>query len=172
LEQRAWGALRTHIKFEIFKQQNNSNARSRPRGAKRPSCAFIFRPKEGVGNAGCPLHPRRGVIDIAGFLATFGFYPQIYLRSKRLSRPLNRARRRSWFLSDTPNAGHGSPRPCVQSVGKAAVVRPGRTLVYDFGFLGFGLSWFASAVLSRHLDQRADRLAPERPVDAHSTHPE
>jgi hypothetical protein len=26
--------------------------------------------------------------------------------------------------------------------------RAGRTLVYDFGFLGFGLSWFASAVLS------------------------
>src|ERR1700681_3259896 len=24
----------------------------------RPSCAFIFRPREGVGNAGCPLHPR------------------------------------------------------------------------------------------------------------------
>src|SRR6202011_5105315 len=24
----------------------------------RPSCAFIFRPLEGVGNAGCPLHPR------------------------------------------------------------------------------------------------------------------
>src|SRR5712672_3982262 len=29
-----------------------------PRGAMRPSCAFIFRPLEGVGNAGCPLHPR------------------------------------------------------------------------------------------------------------------
>jgi hypothetical protein len=24
----------------------------------RPSCAFIFRPTKGVGNAGCPLHPR------------------------------------------------------------------------------------------------------------------
>jgi hypothetical protein len=24
----------------------------------RPSRAFIFRPKEGVGNAGCPLHPQ------------------------------------------------------------------------------------------------------------------
>src|ERR1700731_4057444 len=23
-----------------------------------PECAFIFRPLEGVGNAGCPLHPR------------------------------------------------------------------------------------------------------------------
>src|ERR1700704_6145993 len=32
--------------------------RSRPRGAMRPSYAFIFRPLEGVGNAGCPLHPR------------------------------------------------------------------------------------------------------------------
>jgi hypothetical protein len=32
--------------------------RSRPRGAMRPSRCFIFRPFEGVGNAGCPLHPR------------------------------------------------------------------------------------------------------------------
>src|SRR6266481_4036248 len=31
---------------------------SRPRGAMRPSCAFNFRPIEGVGNAGCPLHPQ------------------------------------------------------------------------------------------------------------------
>jgi hypothetical protein len=30
---------------------------SRPRGAMRPSRAFISRPK-GVGNAGCPLHPQ------------------------------------------------------------------------------------------------------------------
>src|SRR5713226_1745870 len=29
-----------------------------PRDAKRPSRVFIFRPNEGVGNAGCPLHPR------------------------------------------------------------------------------------------------------------------
>src|SRR5216683_732533 len=34
------------------------NATPRSRGALRPSCAFIFRPLEGVGNAGCPLHPR------------------------------------------------------------------------------------------------------------------
>src|SRR3984893_10792890 len=27
----------------------------------RPSCAFISRPIEGVGNAGCPLHPRSRV---------------------------------------------------------------------------------------------------------------
>ena len=27
----------------------------------RPRFAFIFRPKEGVGNAGCPLHPRSRV---------------------------------------------------------------------------------------------------------------
>jgi hypothetical protein len=31
---------------------------SRSRDAMRPSCAFIFRPQEGVGNAGCPLHPQ------------------------------------------------------------------------------------------------------------------
>jgi hypothetical protein len=36
----------------------NANMPSRPRGAMRPSRAFISRPKEGVGNAGCPLHPR------------------------------------------------------------------------------------------------------------------
>ena len=28
------------------------------RGAMRPSCAFISHPLEGVGNAGCPLHPQ------------------------------------------------------------------------------------------------------------------
>jgi hypothetical protein len=38
------------------------DTRSRPRGAMRPSHAFIFRPPfEGVGNAGCPLHPRSRV---------------------------------------------------------------------------------------------------------------
>src|ERR1700731_3789881 len=31
---------------------------SRSRGAMRPSSAKISRPLEGVGNAGCPLHPR------------------------------------------------------------------------------------------------------------------
>jgi hypothetical protein len=35
--------------------------RSRPRSAMRPSHAFISRPFEGVGNAGCPLHPRSRV---------------------------------------------------------------------------------------------------------------
>src|SRR5216684_4446111 len=32
--------------------------RLRPRGARRPRCCIWFPPKEGVGNAGCPLHPR------------------------------------------------------------------------------------------------------------------
>src|SRR5216684_912501 len=36
----------------------SSDTASRSHGAMRPSCAFIFRPLEGVGNAGCPLHPR------------------------------------------------------------------------------------------------------------------
>jgi len=36
----------------------NPDTTTRSRGAMRPSCAFIFRPLEGVGNAGCPLHPR------------------------------------------------------------------------------------------------------------------
>jgi hypothetical protein len=54
--------------------------------------------------------------------------------------------------------------------GKAAVARPGRTLVYDFGFLGFGLSWFASAVLSdisiseRIASLRNARLTPTPPT--------
>src|SRR5216683_210940 len=38
--------------------------RLRPRGAMRPSHAFIFRPKEGVGNAGCPLHPQPRVRSV------------------------------------------------------------------------------------------------------------
>jgi hypothetical protein len=47
----------------IFKTASNVIApipdmRSRPRDAMRPSRAFISRPMEGVGNAGCPLHPR------------------------------------------------------------------------------------------------------------------
>jgi hypothetical protein len=36
----------------------NQDVPSRPRGAMRPRRCFIFRPFEGVGNAGCPLHPR------------------------------------------------------------------------------------------------------------------
>jgi len=43
-------------------QPSNSKATpdgtSRSRGAMRPSSAKISRPLEGVGNAGCPLHPR------------------------------------------------------------------------------------------------------------------
>src|SRR5712672_399706 len=35
-----------------------SNATSRSRDAKRPSRCFYLSPKEGVGNAGCPLHPQ------------------------------------------------------------------------------------------------------------------
>src|SRR5216684_5321929 len=37
---------------------------SRSRGAMRPSCAFISRPLEGVGNAGCPLHPQPRVRSV------------------------------------------------------------------------------------------------------------
>src|ERR1700675_3515143 len=35
-----------------------SHARSRPRGAKRPRRCYYLPPKKGVGNAGCPMHPR------------------------------------------------------------------------------------------------------------------
>src|SRR6202521_4864374 len=37
---------------------SNPDATSRARGAMRPSRALDLPPKEGVGNAGCPLHPR------------------------------------------------------------------------------------------------------------------
>jgi hypothetical protein len=37
------------------------NTPSRPRGTMRPSCAKMFRPIEGAGNAGCLLHPRSRV---------------------------------------------------------------------------------------------------------------
>src|SRR5450631_3577295 len=40
-------------------------------------------PMEGVGNAGCPLHPPRQIVDIAWFLATLGFGPQIYPSASR-----------------------------------------------------------------------------------------
>src|SRR5882672_1379591 len=35
-----------------------ADTRSRPRDAKRPSRCIYLPPLEGVGNAGCPLHPR------------------------------------------------------------------------------------------------------------------
>jgi|SRR6266478_5167386 hypothetical protein len=57
-----WRAVKGHITL-IFNTASNVIAtipdmRSRPRCAMRPSRAFISRPKEGVGNAGRPLHPR------------------------------------------------------------------------------------------------------------------
>ena len=39
-------------------QLSDSKRAFAPRGAMHPSYAFIFRPIEGVGNAGCPLHPQ------------------------------------------------------------------------------------------------------------------
>jgi len=42
----------------VSRMTANSKHRLAPRDAMRPSRAFIFRPDEGVGNAGCPLHPR------------------------------------------------------------------------------------------------------------------
>ena len=51
--------LRALHNFQTAKTK--PNMLSRPRGAMRPSRAFSSRPKEGVGNAGCPLHPRSRV---------------------------------------------------------------------------------------------------------------
>jgi hypothetical protein len=46
-----------------FKQPTNTPPPSR--GATRPSCAGIIRPKiEGVGNAGCPPHPQPRVQSV------------------------------------------------------------------------------------------------------------
>jgi hypothetical protein len=42
----------------VSRMTANSKHRFAPRDAMRPSCVQIFRPLEGVGNAGCPLHPR------------------------------------------------------------------------------------------------------------------
>src|SRR5450755_810778 len=44
--------------FAPLAMTSNPNTTSRSRDAMRPRFAFIFRPLEGVGNAGCPLHPR------------------------------------------------------------------------------------------------------------------
>src|SRR5258707_9379127 len=41
-----------------------SGTTSRPAARSRPSCAFISRPIEGVGNAGCPLHPQPRVRSV------------------------------------------------------------------------------------------------------------
>src|ERR1700730_3950160 len=48
--------FRTHVPFQTH--VHHSRHTFAPRDAMRPSRAFIFRPHEGVGNAGCPLHPR------------------------------------------------------------------------------------------------------------------
>ena len=42
----------------IHFQEPTSNARSRSRSAMRPSWCIYLSPLEGVGNAGCPLHPQ------------------------------------------------------------------------------------------------------------------
>src|SRR5712671_1978250 len=45
----------------LLAMTSSPHATSQPRDAMRPSRAFISRPMEGVGNAGCPLHPRSRV---------------------------------------------------------------------------------------------------------------
>ena len=42
----------------VARKHSFANATLQSRGAMRPRFAFISRPMEGVGNAGCPLHPR------------------------------------------------------------------------------------------------------------------
>src|ERR1700716_1567847 len=42
----------------LLAMTSSPHATSQPRDAMCPGRAFISRPLEGVGNAGCPLHPR------------------------------------------------------------------------------------------------------------------
>jgi hypothetical protein len=60
---RGQGALCTHANLKIFKQQNNSrHTFATPRrDAPEPLMNLPPWKKEGVGNAGCPLHPRSRV---------------------------------------------------------------------------------------------------------------
>src|SRR5260370_32775100 len=58
-----WGEARlmsfAHTNFTIFKQQNKSKrASASSRRAAPESLHLVLAPLEGVGNAGCPLHPR------------------------------------------------------------------------------------------------------------------
>jgi len=45
-------------RFNFQTAKTIADTTSRSRGTMRPSCAKISRPIEGVGNAGCPLHPQ------------------------------------------------------------------------------------------------------------------
>jgi hypothetical protein len=59
-----------------------ANTVSRPRGAKRPSFTKIFRPIEGAGKAGCPLHPQPVCIGSKHTVVTTGT-PEITRLSPR-----------------------------------------------------------------------------------------
>jgi hypothetical protein len=63
-----------------------SDTPSHSRDAKRPNHARIFRPKEGVGNAGCALHPRSRAQRKVG----------VHARAYRLSGGTRHSRTR-WF---------------------------------------------------------------------------
>ena len=58
-----YGSLLSQGRRKRIRLSNNRHTFA-PRGAMRPSCAFISRPKEGVGNAGCPLHPQPRVRSV------------------------------------------------------------------------------------------------------------
>jgi hypothetical protein len=55
------GGAASSPRLEDEPSHRRPDAVPRSRGAVRPSCAKTFRPKEGVGNAGRPLHPRSRV---------------------------------------------------------------------------------------------------------------
>jgi hypothetical protein len=62
----SWNEVRerfahTHTNFKISNSQNNLKRAFAPSRREAPEALLYLPPKEGVGNAGCPLHPRSRV---------------------------------------------------------------------------------------------------------------
>jgi len=58
VEADTWDTHRRNSRFDFQTAKTIADKHPRSHGAMRPRFAFISRPKEGVGNAGCPLHPQ------------------------------------------------------------------------------------------------------------------
>src|SRR6202012_2880124 len=111
----------------------------RSRDAMRPSGAYLFRPNEGVGNAGCPLHPQPRVRMVVGvctrvFTASSPGSPDIPARNGL--RLIPRSPRRSGFLASV------APKKLASQELDASVEASGP---HDFAVR-------VSAVRYRHLD--------------------
>jgi hypothetical protein len=55
---RSGSASHTHTHFKISNSQNNLKRAFAPSRREAPEALLYLPPKKGVGNAGCPLHPR------------------------------------------------------------------------------------------------------------------